>query len=576
MAFLPKSGEGRAAFRVALAASVAVNVLGLASAFASRAVYDNVIPNHAASSLAGIAAVMGIVFAVDGVLRSVRNRVVEAVQRHEETCDGVDIPKHVLDLDPGSVDSHALLSVLRSADCAREMRSAAVVFGAVDLPFAVAATALTFLVAGPVGFVPAAFGAFNLALSAINLRRVARAAAESSSAAAARNRLMEEAVAGLESWQLLDAGGQILDSIERAGAKAAETASRMRLISQGGLTLGSTSSQIASFAVLAAGAPLTFDGSLTAGALLAASILTGRAIQPFLSAAAVAAKIGRGLSAQREVDAVLALPARRPENPVRFVEPRGAVRFERVRYSYPGSDVSALDGFDLSVAPGERVGVVGLNGAGKSTLWRLLSGISAPSEGRVCIDELRVGDIDPSVLRRAVGVLPQNPGFITGTVAQNLTLGNSGVSADEVGRVCLAMGMDWLRSCGLETPIRPKIGSGAGTSAGRLQQLANARVVLRDPRVVFLDEPTSNLDAEAEARWVEFMRGWLKGRTAFLVSHKPQLLFPEAGLVDRVIVVDRGRLAALSVNGGPTVASLTPEQYRRFELARRGGAAKAA
>lgn len=567
--FLPRDPEARRAVKAAAAASGLVSLVGFATAFASRAVYDHVLPNHAVHSLVAVSAVMAVALGMDWALRSARSKAVEAVARFEEASDGVEVVAKLLESEGGRIDGHAAMSAQRLKDSVREMRSSAVVFGVVDLPFALVAVALTFVVAGPLGMVPLAFGAANLAAGVAGYRRIVAAAAKSSKESSFRNRMTDEAVSAMDTLKTLDAGAEVVARMRAAAEAAAASSSEVRMAGQAGVAFGAWSSAAAGFAVIAFGAPMTFDGTLTGGAMLAASILAGKATGPFLSAAAVASRIGHGLAALKELETFDSLVPEAPEHPVEIAGPKGGVSFERVVFSYAGTETRALDLLDLRIEPGERVAIVGANGVGKSTCGRLLAGLERPDEGLVRLDGVSVRHLDPSRLRRLVGYLPQRPGFLPGTLLENVLLGNPDVDKGRLNTLATALGIsEWVAADprGVGMPIVPHF-AGGGTSEGKLQQLANLRHFLRDPVVSYMDEPTSHLDPETERRWIGVYREWSKGRTCILVTHKTYLCFPEAGLVDRVVALGRGR------EGGTVARSMAPAEYRQ---ALTGKVAKAA
>ncbi|GAA4632902.1 hypothetical protein GCM10023196_068290 [Actinoallomurus vinaceus] len=198
---------------------------------------------------------------------------------------------------------------------------------------------------------------------------------------------------------------------------------------------------------------------------------------------------------------------------------------------YPGVDVPALDGFALTVAPGERVALAGPSGAGKSTLLRAVLGFVVPESGRILVDGVDLADLDLAGWRRRVAYVPQRPHLFAGTVADNIRLGRPGAGHDAVRAAAeAAAAHDFIIGLpgGYETPLGER---GVGLSTGQRQRIAIARAYLLDAPIVVLDEPTARLDLAAEAAVAEAARRLLDGRTALLVAHRPALL----SLADRVI-----------------------------------------
>jgi ABC-type transport system involved in cytochrome bd biosynthesis fused ATPase/permease subunit len=219
-----------------------------------------------------------------------------------------------------------------------------------------------------------------------------------------------------------------------------------------------------------------------------------------------------------------------------------AVRFERVSFAYPSRPGVVLDGLELELFPGEVVALVGDSGAGKSTVASLLLRLAEPTAGRVTVGGVDLARCDTEAWRRQLAWVPQHPTIFRGTVADNIRLGRSGASENDVrGAAALAGADQFARALpdGYETNVGD---GGRPLSTGERRRIALARAFLRDAPLVVLDEPTADLDpvsADLVVRAVERLR---RGRTVLLIAHRPEL----AACADRVVVLERGRAAALS------------------------------
>ncbi|MFH9573831.1 ABC transporter ATP-binding protein [Streptomyces sp. NPDC017230] len=249
-----------------------------------------------------------------------------------------------------------------------------------------------------------------------------------------------------------------------------------------------------------------------------------------------------------------ALPAGRP-----------GVRFDRVAFSYePGEPV--LRDVSFSLRPGERLGVVGRTGSGKSTVVRLLFGLHRPVTGTVSAGGLDVTELDPRALRSRVALVTQEVHVFHAALRDNLTFFDRAVADDRLRAALDDAGLGpWLRTLpdGLDTLL----GAGArGMSAGEEQQLALARVFLRDPGLVLMDEPTARLDPYSERLLVPALERLLDGRTAVVVEHRPHLLRN----ADRILVLEDGKVAE---EGERTTLAADPSSHFH-ELLRTAGAAR--
>jgi ATP-binding cassette subfamily B protein len=231
------------------------------------------------------------------------------------------------------------------------------------------------------------------------------------------------------------------------------------------------------------------------------------------------------------------LPALDPAAPhaVSLARLTRAIRASNVAFSYPGGRI-ALRGVSLEWPSGACLGVSGPSGSGKSTLIRLLSRLMRPDAGAIYYDDVDLRFIAVSELRRLVGVMLQPPDLIRGTLRENLTLGATGVTGEEILAELDALHLgDFIKAlpAGLDTPLGD---AGEQVSSGQRTRIALARVLLEKPQIALLDEPTALLDPVTGAAVVEALRRFLRERTVCLVSNDPRVL----ALCDRVVRLSAG------------------------------------
>jgi ATP-binding cassette subfamily B protein len=215
----------------------------------------------------------------------------------------------------------------------------------------------------------------------------------------------------------------------------------------------------------------------------------------------------------------------------------GEITFGDVSFGYD-PDTAVLEHINLRIRPGETVAFVGPTGAGKSTIAKLIIRFYDPTAGRVLIDGHDLRGVTLGSLRRQLGVVPQEPFLFAGTIRDNIAFARPGASDADVDEAVRTVGLTELVAAmpaGLDTAVHER---GQSLSSGERQQIALARAFLAHPRVLVLDEATSNLDLASEMRIETALDALLEGRTAVLIAHR----LSTAKKADRIVVVDGGRV----------------------------------
>ena len=241
----------------------------------------------------------------------------------------------------------------------------------------------------------------------------------------------------------------------------------------------------------------------------------------------------------------IAVPPTAPDPPgaVPLRVSRGEIRFERVRFGY-GREAGVLEGLDLRIRPGERVGLVGHSGAGKSTLVNLLLGFFRPEEGRILVDGQDITGVTQESLRAAIGVVTQDTALLHRSIRDNIRYGRPDAAMAEVEAVAARAAADgfirelrdWRGREGYDAHVGER---GVKLSGGQRQRVAIARVLLKDAPILVLDEATSALDSEAEAAIQERLEELMAGKTVIAIAHRLSTL----SRMDRLVVLERGRIA---------------------------------
>jgi subfamily B ATP-binding cassette protein HlyB/CyaB len=349
-----------------------------------------------------------------------------------------------------------------------------------------------------------------------------------------------ECVAGAETLKAMAVEPQMQRRWEEQ--LAGYVASSFRVIS-----LGNTTSQIVQLinklvvaGILYFGARLVIDGDLTVGELVAFNLLAGRVSAPVLRLAQIWQDFHQArLSVQRLGD-ILNTPAEPVYNPGRTSLPeiRGDITFDHVTFRYRVDGPEVLRDVSLTVPAGQLVGIVGPSGSGKSTLAKLAQRLYVPESGRVLVDGVDLAQVDPSWLRRQVGVVLQENVLFNRSIRENIALADPALSTERVVAAAkLAGAHDFILELpeGYDTIVGER---GSSLSGGQRQRIAIARALIADPRILIFDEATSALDYESERIVQQNMVQIARGRTVLVIAHRLSAL----RLADRIITIERGRL----------------------------------
>ncbi|OYW84769.1 MAG: hypothetical protein B7Z20_10240, partial [Sphingobium sp. 32-64-5] len=479
-----------------------------------------------------VALVVAIAF--DLLLRVLRARLLEreAMSIDSETSEyffarAADVR---LDARPAAVGTMA--SQLRGLEQIRSTLSSTVIFAAADLPFALFFIFIIFQLGGIVAMVTLVSFPVAVAIALVLGRLIKGNTQKAQVSSNRKNGLLVEAIDASEiikanrgQWFFLKKWNTLIDDVHRSDWPVRNTQSIA------GSIFGALQ-QLAYVGIIAWGAIEVYDRNMTQGGLIACAILAGRINGPLINQLPTMivgwtyTKISLSM-----LDAIMELPTDKPEG-VELLRPsglKGAISFKDVEFAHPGARVG-INIPSLEIKAGERVGLVGAVGSGKSTILRLASGLYAPAAGRVLVDGLDIATVAEDVLRNGVGYLPQDYRLVNGTLRDNLLLGLPDPGDDALMKAAELTGLASLvanHPQGVDLPISE---GGRGLSGGQRTLSGLTRLFLALPNLWLLDEPTSNLDAESEARILKALEDEVpKDATVMIVSHKPQLL----KLVDR-------------------------------------------
>lgn len=540
--------------QVALAALL-VNMFALASSVFSMIVYDRVIPNNATDTLIALIIGVSIIFISDFVIRTVRGYFLDLASSKADAAIADALFEQVLDaqLHTRRGSSGALASTMKEFESIRDFLTSATLTTFIDIPFAILFLVVIWLIGGPMAYVPLIAIPIMLLAGMLVQPQLKKLMQQSQQDGHHKHAILVETLSGLETIKSLGAGALMRRRWQEAVVHQSNVGLKSRMLAQLATNVANTSQQFVQVAVVALGAFLVRDGQLGFGAIIACTILAGRAIAPIAQITQLLTRMNQTQVSYRALDQLMQQEREHAHGRVYMsrTDFKGSIEFRNVTFTYPGASKPTLDGVSFLINPGDKVAIVGKVGSGKTTVSKLILGLYQPDSGTVLMDGVDVRQIDPADLRRELGVVLQEVWLIGGTVKQNIALGGHYPTDEEILRAAQIAGVDdFVRQhpegYGLRLGER-----GEGLSGGQRQAIAVARALLGKPKILLFDEATSAMDMGSESALLQNLGQAIGDSTFVTITHKASLL----QIVNKIIVIDQGKVAMQG----------TPEQLMRAQ-----------
>ncbi|WP_102224116.1 type I secretion system permease/ATPase [Acidimangrovimonas sediminis] len=518
-----------------------VNLLMLTGPLYMLQVYDRVLTAHSVETLTALSLLAVFLYAIMAVLDHARARLIARAGAGTHDRMGARVFAAALSRLAQHPDDPRAEVAQRDLDLIRGAMAAPVVAAFFDLPWTPLFLGAIFVFHPLLGIAATAGGAGLVLLTLGNRLATRGPGAEASEAAARAARL---------SAQLRAEAGTVR-ALGMAGAGYARWRREEDTARDAGLRLGDRHSGFAAAtrglrltlqsALLGLGAWLVLRDALTPGAMVATSVLVGRALAPVELILGQWTVLSRASGARHRLAGLLSgTPA--PATPLALPPPRSALSLSQVTVMPPGSRTAALRAVSFEIAPGQAMGVIGPTGAGKTALARALAGLWPPTAGSITLGGAPLGRYAPDMLGRHLGYLPQQVVLFEGTLAENIARFEGGADPCAViaaARQAGAHEMILALPDGYETRVSP---AGALLSAGQLQRIGLARALYRDPALLILDEPDAHLDATGGAALNAAIRGAkAAGRAVLVMAHRRSAVQE----CDQLMILEAGNLRAI-------------------------------
>ncbi len=525
-------------------AALLINLLGLAVPIFVMSVYDRVIPNQSQPTLWALTAGVMLALVFDLLLKQLRASVLDQAGGQVDMASFARLFRQALAL-PMSERKQppgALANQLREFETAREFFASSSIVALTDLLFVGLIVAIMFALVGSVAFVVLAAIPLVLGLTLILQWPLAKAVRASQMQASRRQVVLIESLSAIETVKAAGAENMMQRRFEDAVAASLRASLWTRFWSALNVNLVALIQQTVSVLIVVWGVFLASEGQITVGGIIAASMLAGRVLAPLGNMAMLLSRAQAAFSAMRGLNAMMRAPAENSGNSSGTGLEDASIEFRAVDFTYPGAPEPALKAVSFKIASGERVGIIGRVGSGKSTLGKLADGLWAPSSGTILVGGREIRSVEAAELRAHVGLVTQDIELFSGTLYDNIAIGLRDAADDAVAKACAVAGVTEFANrnpMGLKMPVGER---GRSLSGGQRQAVALARTLVREPRILVLDEPSSALDNASEADLVRRLREWANQTEATLLISSQRMAMLD--LCDRLIVLDSGRVVA--------------------------------
>ena len=520
-------------------ASIFINLFGLGSAFYIMTVYDRVMPNSAYNTLIALTIGMSVVIVFDFIIKLLRSYFVDMAGNSMEKDINNSLFSKITSHDSEFLSkSSGVAHTVREFEGVRDFFTSASMVAFIDLPFMFLFLFVIYAIAGPLAIVPILIVPLVLGVSAIIQPILKRFSDKNLVNQQGKMVILHELLNNVETVRTV-AGGKFLHNKWNSSVdNQSKNATSARGISNFAVTFSQTSLQIAQAGIVCYGVVLVGSLDITSGALIACVILSGRILSPLVQAGQLLTKFNHALSAFKKIDELMQTDSRDDlTKGFKAVSlDNGDIKINDL--SFDTNEVSILRNISLEINSGEVVGLVGNIGSGKTSLLRNIIGFYLPTKGTVNLSGYDLKNVPSDNLRQYIGYCPQKIDLFTGSVLDNISTGLDGIDEEDVIKAAKL-------SCAHEFISKLPGGynynlteNGSNLSGGQRQAIALARCLVREPKVLVLDEPTSSMDGATEEKIINNILSLPHKPTIIISTHRTNHLTR----VDKIGVLIDGQL----------------------------------
>lgn len=537
----------KAVIVAALVMSLLLTGAGIASAFIFQLIIDDVVMRLTSvdtailiSSLTEICAIVVLIYVIQAILTSARSYCVASFAKKLDTNVMMGFYQRLVFLPLsffGTRKTGEILSRFGDAAKIRDAVSSVALSAIIDCVLIIVGVVVLFAISWHLAMVALILFCLYFAVMFLCARRLEDGNRKLMEDNAQLQSCLKESIDGIETVKTF---GQESAAFEKAvslfEAAINQNFRLSLLVANQGAIVGLLYS-LATVAILWLGVSEIVGGNMTLGALITFNALVGFFMEPVQRVVGLQPEIQSALIALQRLNDVNDLDLEDVENGNDDVDMFQPIEFDNVDFRY-GARELVFSGINLSISPGEKIALVGESGSGKTTLAKLLLGFFSPEKGSIAIGGVYINDISRKYLRNNISYLSQEPFLFCGTIRDNIRFGNMEATDEDFRRVCdMCKITEFIERMGVGLDFMIEEGGG-NLSGGQRQRIALARVMLRNPRILILDEATSNLDSLTESAIVENIFRATRGMTCILIAHRLSTI----AACDRIMLLEHGAI----------------------------------
>lgn len=541
--FIPSLVKYRKLFYEVLIASFFLQLFALVTPLFFQVVMDKVLVHRGFTTLDVLAVGFFVVVVFEALVGGLRNYIFSHTTNRIDVELGSRLFSHLISLPLSYFESRQVgqnVARVRELDTIRNFITGTALTLVIDLFFVFVFLAVMWLYSATLTWIVLGTIPFYVLLSVFITPILRHRLDEKFKHGAANTAFLTESITGISTVKSMAVEPQMRRKLEDNLSSYVHASFKSQNLSNVANQVAGLINKLMTLGIIWVGAHLVIDGKISVGQLVAFNMLAGRVSGPILKLVQLWQEFQQaGISIDRLGD-ILNTPREPGFNPNRSRLPslQGQVRFEHIRFRYRPDGPIILDKLNLSVHPGEVIGIVGRSGSGKSTLTKLIQRLYIPEAGRLLIDGVDLSLVDTVWLRKQIGVVLQENFLFNKTIRENIALSDPSIPMESVVQAAKMAGAhDFIVDLpeGYDNLVGEQ---GSNLSGGQRQRLAIARALINNPRILIFDEATSALDYESERLVQDNMAKICQGRTVFIIAHR----LSAVRQCHRILVMDKGRI----------------------------------